>query len=536
MSDDEDRKRDEPAEEDEEKDRPARSTGGDSDKGIDESDKAEDEDAGRKKDREKDRKKDKKDRRRSRSRSRSRDRRRRSRSRSRERSKRRSRSRSRSRDRRRRSRSGDRDRKRGSRRSRSHSRSRPSRRSRSRSRDRRRRDRSSSPEYGGYKPRKKADAPPVATGPGTGADPFAALRQPVAAVDPIELNRMWQEQQLRARQMVLQQQAASAAAAASKTQREVYVGNLVPGAVNEPTLMQLFNTALMVRFPGSNVPGMEPVIKVNLHSDGRYAFVEFRTPEMATAALDLSGQVQFLGQAMTVNRPSGYVDPNKASVAAQAAAQALQAFQRGDLTALQAANMAGANLGGLGVMAARPAIPTIPGMALPGMAMPGVGFGAAGALQSAAVAQTVATALVPGAGVLGMPGAAGLPTAVAAAPAGAPALDGLSAVPTTAICVIGMITSDVLKDEQECKDVIEDLQEECNKHAPGTVRGVKVPRPPQPELAAQYFGQGNFGKAFVQFADPTSASKAKDAIHGRMFAGSAVQVAFITPDAFARVQ
>ena len=28
-----------------------------------------------------------------------------------------------------------------------------------------------------------------------------------------------------------------------------------------------------------------------MHSSGKYAFVEFRTPEMATASLDLSGQV-----------------------------------------------------------------------------------------------------------------------------------------------------------------------------------------------------------------------------------------------------
>ena len=35
-----------------------------------------------------------------------------------------------------------------------------------------------------------------------------------------------------------------------------------------------------------------------------------------------------MGQAMSVNRPSGYVDPNKAAVAAQAATQALTAFQQ----------------------------------------------------------------------------------------------------------------------------------------------------------------------------------------------------------------
>ena len=36
---------------------------------------------------------------------------------------------------------------------------------------------------------------------------------------------------------------------------QLYVGNLVPGAVSDQMLMQLFNTALQVSFPGSAVPG-----------------------------------------------------------------------------------------------------------------------------------------------------------------------------------------------------------------------------------------------------------------------------------------
>lgn len=48
--------------------------------------------------------------------------------------------------------------------------------------------------------------------------------------------RQMQEQQLRARQLVLQQQALSAVAAASKTQREVYVGNLTAGLVTGEAL------------------------------------------------------------------------------------------------------------------------------------------------------------------------------------------------------------------------------------------------------------------------------------------------------------
>lgn len=38
-------------------------------------------------------------------------------------------------------------------------------------------------------------------------------------------------------------------------------------------------------------------------------------------------QVQLLGQAISVGRPSGYVDPSKAQVAAIQAAEALAAFQ-----------------------------------------------------------------------------------------------------------------------------------------------------------------------------------------------------------------
>lgn len=35
-------------------------------------------------------------------------------------------------------------------------------------------------------------------------------------------------------------------------------------------------------------------MNVSVHTEGRYAFVELRTPEMATAALQLNGQVRRL--------------------------------------------------------------------------------------------------------------------------------------------------------------------------------------------------------------------------------------------------
>lgn len=62
-------------------------------------------------------------------------------------------------------------------------------------------------------------------------DPFAAVRaknkaQGLQVNNPVEVEKAKNEQQAKARQMVLQQQAISTAAAASKTQREVYIGNL----------------------------------------------------------------------------------------------------------------------------------------------------------------------------------------------------------------------------------------------------------------------------------------------------------------------
>jgi len=154
---------------------------------------------------------------------------------------------------------------------------------------------------------------------------------------------MIQEQQIKAQLMLQQQQALSMASSNSaKAQKEaraarrVYVGNLQPHMVTEDQLRAIFNSALMAAFPGSNVPGMEPVVAINRHIEGRYAFIEFRTPEMATASLQLSGQVTLHGRAMTVERPMDYVDPNKAAQAAQMAQMALAAVMPGGAPAAPA--------------------------------------------------------------------------------------------------------------------------------------------------------------------------------------------------------
>eukprot|EP00798_Chlamydomonas_sp_ICE-L_P011046 gene11046-18651_t len=50
---------------------------------------------------------------------------------------------------------------------------------------------------------------------------------------------------------------------------------------------------------------MEPVVDVNLL--GRFAFVEFRTPDMATASTHISQQIMLNRQWISVERPQDYV-------------------------------------------------------------------------------------------------------------------------------------------------------------------------------------------------------------------------------------
>ncbi|KXZ48038.1 hypothetical protein GPECTOR_31g402 [Gonium pectorale] len=395
--------------------------------------------------------------------------------------------------------------------------------------------------YGGYRPRKrqvppdpsKYDKPlPPGAGPGYIQDPYYYLRQNVPT-DPAEAQRLWIEQQLRSRSMVLQQQAASAAAASAKTQRELYIGNLVPGAVTDVALRQLFNTTLAAAFPAAAAPGNEPVVNVNLHSDGRYAFVEFRTPEMATAALALNAQVTLLGQTISVGRPSGYVDPSKAATAAQASAQALAAFQAGDMEGLASyAAAAGMNLAQLG-LANMPVKAPAGGAAAAEAAgqAPAAAPAADGAAAAVVHPQVVEAATQPVEAAAQVAEAAvngRVHVAAEAAGVDAAASAAASGGPTPFFCVENMLAADMLRDDEEYEAVIEDLTEECSRTAPGAVLGVKVPRPP-PELrhSDAFMGTANYGKAYLSFRDAASAQRARDTIHGRLFAGSTVTVRFI---------
>ena len=88
---------------------------------------------------------------------------------------------------------------------------------------------------------------------------------------------------------------------------QLYVGNLIPHQIKREHLVRFFNESLAAVFPRSSSQGheLQPVVNINMHTGGKYCFVELREVDMATVALDLNGMT-LLGCTLNIGRPSNY--------------------------------------------------------------------------------------------------------------------------------------------------------------------------------------------------------------------------------------
>lgn len=97
-----------------------------------------------------------------------------------------------------------------------------------------------------------------------------------------------------------------------KKRREVYIGNLAIGQTTREVLTEFFNQALAHLLPDPlNIP---PVVNINMDNQGRFAFVEYQTMELATQAIRMDHQVELFGRAMHIGRPKGYIEPRQGEV------------------------------------------------------------------------------------------------------------------------------------------------------------------------------------------------------------------------------
>jgi splicing factor U2AF subunit len=89
--------------------------------------------------------------------------------------------------------------------------------------------------------------------------------------------------------------------------RRLYIGNM-PFGVTDAEVISFFNEQLRELNVTSEGNG-PPVVSAQVNSEKNFAFVEFRTPEEATACMGLDNIV-FRGQKLKIRRPKDYVAPN----------------------------------------------------------------------------------------------------------------------------------------------------------------------------------------------------------------------------------
>ncbi|KAG0299983.1 U2 small nuclear RNA auxiliary factor 2 [Linnemannia gamsii] len=324
----------------------------------------------------------------------------------------------------------------------------------------------------------------------------------------------------------------------ARQQRRLYCGNLPPG-INEESLADFFNQTMMSM--NLTTASGAPVVSVHINFDKNYAFVEFRTPEEATAAMAFDGIV-FQAQTLKIRRPKDYQPPegtiqevpqihvpgvistnvpdseNKIFIGGlplylndEQVIELLTAF--GELKAfnLVKENNIGPSKGFAFCEYLDPKLTDIACQGLNNMMLgekklvvQRASVGSSRNNQNPAGGAN-AIALHPN---LMLPGAG--PTEV---------------VPTNVLQLLNMVSPEELEDDQEYEDIIEDIRDECSKF--GQVLEVKIPRP-----VAGHAVPG-VGKIFVKYASAEETTVALSALSGRKFADRTVLTSFYDTERFA---
>lgn len=99
---------------------------------------------------------------------------------------------------------------------------------------------------------------------------------------------------------------------------------------------------------------------------------------------------------------------------------------------------------------------------------------------------------------------------------------------TRVLLLQNMLKAHQMWDEDERRDLLEDVQEESGKY--GRLQGIAVPRPPPGTP------QDVPNRVFLIFEAPDEARKAKDVFDGRSFDGNSITAKFVAEEDFERAQ
>ncbi|CAM6041317.1 unnamed protein product [Sphagnum compactum] len=337
---------------------------------------------------------------------------------------------------------------------------------------------------------------------------------------------------------------------ATRHARRVYVGGL-PSVANEQTIATYFSQVMAAVGANTAGPG-DAVVNVYINQEKKFAFVEMRTVEEASNAMALDGII-FEGVSVRVRRPSDYnpsmaatLGPSQPSPHLNLAAVGLTPGAAGGtdgpdrvfvgglpyyLTEVQIKELLESfgplrgfdlvkdrdtgNSKGYGFCVYQdPAVTDVAIAALNGLKMGDKTLSVRRASASGQPKPDQANVFAQAQHHL----------AIQVISMGNDLSDPLE-TPTKVIALTQVVSADELKDDEEYKEILEDMREECGKF--GNLVELVIPRPgPTGDEVP------GIGKVFVEYSDTSGSMKAKSSLHGRMFGGHAVVAVYYSEEAF----
>ncbi|CAH8873495.1 unnamed protein product [Trichobilharzia szidati] len=336
-----------------------------------------------------------------------------------------------------------------------------------------------------------------------------------------------------------------AGSAVCRQARRLYVGN-IPFTATEENMMEFFNKQM--RAQGLIQAEGNPIIAVQINMEKNFAFLEFRSVDETTQGLALDG-VLFQNQALKLRRPRDYaplpgvseqpsvIVPGVVSTVVQDSPHKifvgglpnyLNEDQVKELL-LSFGPLKGFNLvkdGSTGLSKGYAfceyvdanvtdhACAGLNGMQLGDKKL---------IVQRASVGAKHTTNVLPQS-LLQLPG---LEDGTVQNTTGSGNITIRSGgPPTEVLCLMNMIETSELEDDDEYEDIVEDVRAECSKY--GVVRSLEIPRPiPGVEVPG-------VGKIYVEFASLIDCQKAATALTGRKFNQRLVVTSFFNPDNYHR--
>jgi len=316
--------------------------------------------------------------------------------------------------------------------------------------------------------------------------------------------------------------------------RRLYVGG-IPFGATEQNMIEFFNAQM--RAAGlAKKPG-DPILAVQINMDKNFAFLEFRSAEETTSSLAFDG-IQFMGQSLKIRRPSDYKplpggedlpsfhvtgivstvvqdSPNKMFIGGlpnylndDQVKELLVAFGP-----LRSFNLVKDSTTGLskGYAFCEYVDPNVTDQAIAGLH--GMQLGERKLVIQRATSSS-----------RDRPQERNMPVQIQVPGMGSEGLKETNQ--TEVLCLLNMVTHDELKDDEEYQDIVEDIEEECNRY--GRVKSLEIPRPTQ---GVEVEG---VGKIFVEFEATGDAIKAQSALSGRKFSNRVVMTTFYDLDLYNR--